>query len=74
MTFGEIVAEAEQERHAGGMPQPAKQKDVAAEARSYTGQYLKDILARSERVEAAPAMKLGKPRAKAPKREREAAE
>ena len=24
MTFGEIVAEAEQERHAGGMPQPAK--------------------------------------------------
>jgi excinuclease ABC subunit A len=57
---GEIVAE--------GTPE-----DVAAETRSYTGQYLKDILARSERV-AVPAMKLGKARAKAPKREREAAE
>jgi hypothetical protein len=42
--------------------------------RTYTGQYLKDILARSERVESASAMKLGKARAKAPKREREAAE
>jgi excinuclease ABC subunit A len=58
---GEIVAE--------GTPE-----DVAAVARSYTGQYLKDILARSERVEAAPAMKRGKAKAKAPKREREAAE
>lgn len=38
------------------------------------GGYLKDILARSERVEAGPAMKLGKARARAPKREREAAE
>jgi hypothetical protein len=47
---------------------------VAGETRSYTGQYLKDILARSGRVEAAPAMKLGKAKAKAPKREREAAE
>jgi excinuclease ABC subunit A len=56
---GEIVAE--------GTPE-----DVAGEARSYTGQYLKDILARSERVESGPAMKLGKVRA--PKREREAAE
>ena len=71
---GEIVAEAEQERHAGGMPQPAKQEDVAKEPRSYTGQYLQDILARSERVEAGPAMKLGKAKARAPKREREAAE
>jgi len=58
---GEIVAE--------GTPE-----DVAKEPRSYTGQYLKDILARSERVESGPAMKLGKARAKAPKREREAAE
>jgi hypothetical protein len=74
MTFGEIVAEAEQERHAGGMPQPVKQEDVARETRSYTGQYLKDILARSERVEAGPAMKLGRARAKVAKREREVAE
>jgi excinuclease ABC subunit A len=58
---GEIVAE--------GTPE-----DVAGEKRSYTGQYLKDILARSERVESGPAMKLGKARARAPKREREAAE
>ena len=53
------------------MPQPAKQEDVAKEPRSYTGQYLKDILARSERVESGPAMKLGKARNRAPKRERE---
>ncbi len=58
---GEIVAE--------GTPE-----DVAGVARSYTGQYLKDILARSERVESGPAMKLGRTRAKAPKREKEAAE
>jgi excinuclease ABC subunit A len=58
---GEVVAE--------GTPE-----DVAAVARSYTGQYLKDILAKSERVEAGPAMKLTKARARAPKREREAAE
>jgi excinuclease ABC subunit A len=58
---GEIVAE--------GTPE-----DVAKEPRSYTGQYLKDILARSERVEAGPAMELGKARAKAPKLEREAAD
>jgi excinuclease ABC subunit A len=49
---GEIVAE--------GTPE-----DGAGEPRSYTGQYLKDILARSERVESAPAMKLGRARAKA---------
>jgi excinuclease ABC subunit A len=58
---GEIVAE--------GTPE-----DVAGEPRSYTGQYLKDILARSERVESGPAMKLGRGKARAPKREREAAE
>jgi excinuclease ABC subunit A len=49
-------------------------EDVAGERRSYTGQYLKDILARSERVEAAPAMKLTKNRARFPKREQEPAE
>ena len=58
MTFGEIVAEAERERHAGGMPQPAKQEDVA----------------RSERVESGPAIKLAKTRTRVSKREREAAE
>jgi len=58
----------------GACRSPRRAEDVAGEKRSYTGQYLKDILARSERVEAAPAMKLGKARAKAPKREREAAE
>jgi excinuclease ABC subunit A len=58
---GEIVAE--------GAPE-----DVAAVARSYTGAYLKDILARSKRTPSWPAMKLVKVRAKAPKREREAAE
>ncbi len=56
----------------GACRSPRRAEDVAGEARSYTGQYLKDILARSERVAAVPAMKLGK--AKAPKREREAAE
>jgi hypothetical protein len=74
MTCGEIVAEAEQERHAGGMPQPAKQEDVAKEKRSYTGQYLAEVLAKSERVESGPAMKLAKPRSRVSKREREAAE
>jgi len=49
-------------------------EDVAAEERSYTGQYLNDILAPSDRVEAGSAIKLGKARAKAPKRERRAAE
>jgi excinuclease ABC subunit A len=57
---GEIVAE--------GTPE-----DVAEVARSYTGQYLKDILARSERVASGPAMKLAKPKART-KREREPAE
>ena len=56
---GEIVAE--------GTPE-----DVAREPRSYTGQYLKEVLARSEKAEAAPAMKFTK-KARA-KREREAAE
>ena len=58
---GEIVAE--------GTPE-----QVAKEPRSYTGQYLAGILARSERAESGPAMKLTKPRTRAPKREREAAE
>lgn len=75
MTFGEIVAEAEREWHAGGMPQLAKQEDVrrmatggsaggtsAGKSRSYTGQYLAEILARSERIEAGPAIKLSKAR------------
>ncbi|MGQ0661964.1 excinuclease ABC subunit UvrA [Sphingosinicella sp.] len=58
---GEIVAE--------GTPE-----DVAGEKRSYTGQYLAEILARSERVESGPAIKLAKGRARVSKREREAAE
>lgn len=58
---GEVVAE--------GTPE-----DVTAEARSYTGQYLKDILAWSERVEAAPAMKPEKAKARVAKPEREIAE
>ncbi len=55
---GEIVAE--------GTPE-----DVAEEKRSYTGAYLKDILARSERVESRPAMKLRKTRSRVSGRERE---
>ena len=58
---GEIVAE--------GTPEA-----VAREARSYTGQYLADVLAKSERAESSPTMKLTKSRTRAPKREREAAE
>ena len=58
---GEIVA--------SGTPE-----DVAVEKRSYTGQYLAEILARSERVESGPAIKLTKARARVSKREREAAE
>jgi excinuclease ABC subunit A len=58
---GEIVAE--------GTPE-----DVAREKRSYTGQYLAEILARSERVESGPAIKLEKTRTRVSKREREAAE
>ena len=58
---GEIVAE--------GTPE-----DVAKEKRSYTGQYLADVLAKSERAESGPAIKLGKTRARVSKREREAAE
>ncbi len=58
---GEVVAE--------GTPE-----QVSDEPRSYTGQYLADILTKSERAEAGPAMKLGKARARVPKREREAAE
>ncbi len=49
-------------------------EDVAGETRSYTGQYLRDILARSERASLEPAMKLARTRARAPKREREAAD
>jgi hypothetical protein len=49
-------------------------EDVAAEKRSYTGRYLAEILARSERVEAGPAIKLAKPRSRVLKREREAVE
>ena len=51
---GEIVAE--------GTPE-----EVAKEPRSYTGQYLKEMLARSERVEAGPAMKFAKGKARAAK-------
>jgi len=71
---GEIVAEAERERHAGGMKQPAKPEQVAKEPRSYTGHYLKDVLAKSERAASGPAMKFSKPRSRTSKREREAAE
>ncbi|MGE3395722.1 MAG: ATP-binding cassette domain-containing protein, partial [Sphingomonas sp.] len=49
-------------------------EDVAGEKRSYTGQYLAEILARSERVETGPAIKLSKGRVRVSKREREAAE
>jgi excinuclease ABC subunit A len=44
---GEIVAE--------GTPE-----DIAAKSRSYTGYYLKDVLAKSVRVEAAPVVKARK--------------
>lgn len=47
-----IVVEAERERHAGGMPPRAKQEQVAAEPNSFTGQYLKPLLARSSRAPA----------------------
>ena len=57
---GEVVAE--------GTPE-----QVAASPRSFTGAYLKDILARSKRTESGPAMKLTKTRSRASKREREAA-
>ena len=43
----EIVAEAKRERHAGGMPPSAKQEAVAANERSFTGQYLKETLAKA---------------------------
>jgi excinuclease ABC subunit A len=49
-------------------------EDVAKEPKSYTGQYLKEILAKSERIETGPAMKLARPRSRVSKREREAAE
>lgn len=49
-------------------------EDVAREARSYTGQYLKDVLAKSAHDPSGPAMKLSKPRVRALRREREAAE
>jgi len=52
----------------GACRSPRRAEDVAKVARSYTGQYLKDIIARSEQAEAAPAMKPGKVRARAPKR------
>ena len=58
---GEIVAE--------GTPE-----DVAKEPLSFTGQYLREVLEGSRRAEDAPAIKLVKPRARASKREREAAE
>jgi hypothetical protein len=45
--IGEIVAEALRERHAGGMPPSAKQEEVAANARSFTGQYLRETLAKA---------------------------
>jgi hypothetical protein len=48
-------------------------EQVAKEPRSYPGQYLKETLARSEKAEAAPAIKFAKGKARA-KREREAAE
>jgi len=49
-------------------------EDIAQQPRSYTGQYLAEILAKAKRAEAGPAMKLTKGRARTPKREREAAE
>jgi len=47
---------------------------VAKEPRNYTGQYLKETLAKSERVKSGPAMNFAKAKARASKREREAAE
>jgi hypothetical protein len=49
-------------------------EDVAKVERSYTGQYLKETLARSERVESGPAIKFAKGKTRASKRERETAE
>ncbi len=57
---GEVVAE--------GTPE-----DVAGEPRSYTGGYLGPLLAKSARSDQ-PALKLGKARSSASKRQREAAE
>ena len=45
--FGEIVAEALRERHAGGMPPSAKQEAVAASERNFMGQYLRESLAKA---------------------------
>lgn len=64
-----MVAEGGAEIVAEGTPE-----DVAGEKRSYTGQYLAEVLAKSERVESGPAMKLTKARSRVSKREREAAE
>lgn len=58
---GEIVAE--------GTPE-----DVAKERRSYTGQYLATLLAKSVRADQAPALKLSKTRLRVSRREREPAE
>ena len=58
---GEIVAE--------GTPE-----EVAKVARSYTGQYLTDTLARSVRADQVPALRLPTERSRSPKREREPAE
>lgn len=43
------------ERHAGGMPPSAKQEDVAGNARSITGAYLKETLKKAPRSSPAKA-------------------
>lgn len=58
---GEVVAE--------GTPE-----QVAKEPRSYTGQYLTDVLAKSKRTDSESAIKFTKARSRTSKREREAAE
>lgn len=59
-----IVGEAETDCHAGGMTPRAKQETVAAEPKSFTGQYLKPLLERSSPAQAG-AQPIKKPRRKA---------
>ncbi|MBA3511288.1 hypothetical protein [Sphingomonas sp.] len=53
------VGEASTDCHAGGMTPRAKQEAVAAEPRSFTGQYLKPLLERSTRAEPSSPAKAG---------------
>lgn len=63
--IGEIVAEAERGRHAGGMPPSVKQATVAASERSFTGAYLRETLKKAPRAPAqAGAQKPSRPKRK----------